>query len=73
MYHFLITYDNGFSEYDNIYRVEYTIASLDTVVECDDIMRHKFPLNANLYLYSEKSTYSVASKGITSIEVSKES
>lgn len=73
MYHFLITYEKGFAEYDHINRVEYTRFSLDTVVEGDDILKHRFPLETNLYLFSDESTYSVSAKGITSIQVDKES
>lgn len=64
--------DGHYEEFEHITKVEYATVANQVSVSGDDIFNHKFPLDYNMHLFSEKANYLLSHKGIARIDIEKE-
>lgn len=73
MFSLLFRYENNsFQEYSNIKEVFYRTIVDEVTVTGEDIFKHRFPLDRNLHLYSDESSYIISAKGLKEISVTRE-
>lgn len=73
MYTFMFLYENNtFQEFEHIIRVEYVNAIDEVTVSTDEILKHNFPVNYGIHLFSENANHTASSKNLRTISVTKE-
>lgn len=74
MYTFKFTYSNNtYKEFKHIQMVEYyNYLKEIVVVNNEEILNHRFPVDCDMYLYSKNSSYTVNKNGLIFISVTKE-
>ena len=64
--------DKHDEEFKEIEKVEYATITQTVSVTGDEIFAHKFPLDRDMHLFSEKTNYIVSHKGLKRIDIEKE-
>ena len=73
MYTFMFYYENNtFQEFDHIIRVEYVNVIDEVTVSKDEILKHNFPVNYDMHLFSENANHTASSNKLRTISVTKE-
>ncbi|WP_407311003.1 hypothetical protein [Desulfosporosinus sp. SB140] len=74
MFKFQFVYgDKSYLEFENITKVKYAdIIGEEIIVLENEILEHKFPLNADLYLFSKNSNNTASCNNLKTISVIKE-